>query len=114
MKLIFERSSEIIYRWCVQRYEPIFGNMPSKVGNIQEDVLGYHAVVDILYSDTVARMVVPHGKHATFNLRILFLKLLVAHDGWCPVLVELLTVQVVVVVTCGRHDILLRSLRRLL
>ena len=59
-ELIFRRSVDIIYRWCVQRYEPIFGDMPEKAGNLQEDIPGYHAAADLDEQKRTFRMKVRH------------------------------------------------------
>ena len=59
-QLIFERCSSILYRWCLQRYEPIFGDMPSEVGSIQKDLPGYHAAVDMDAGKLTFRMKVRH------------------------------------------------------
>ena len=58
--LIFERCCTILYRWCQQRYEPIFGDMPSEVGNIRKDLPGYHAAVDMDEEKMTFRMKVRH------------------------------------------------------
>ena len=66
---------------------------------------GEEAVMDVLDGDTVAHMVVPHGKHTTQNGGVFLLEDSLAHVGGRPLLIEILGIQVVVVVTGGRHDV---------
>ncbi len=59
-EVIFRRSVETIYQWCVQRYEPIFGDMPRQAGGMELDIAGYHAAVETDWEKRIFRMKVRH------------------------------------------------------
>ena len=60
------------------------------------------AVMDILDCDAIACYVIPYGKHATLYGGVFLLKCMIAYDGRCPVLVEILTVEIIVIISSGR------------
>ena len=62
-------------------------------------------MVYVVGRDTIAMMVVPYGKHTTENVGIVLLELNATDVGRCPAVIEILAVQIVVVVTCCRHDV---------
>ena len=63
------------------------------------------AVVDVFDGNAIAGVVVPNGKHTSLDGGVVFFKLLTADDGGSPRVVEVFGVEIVVVVTCGGHDI---------
>ena len=62
-------------------------------------------MVDILNGNAVAHVVVPYGKHAAQDSRIFLLEDSLSHMGRRPLLIEVLSVQVVVVITGSRHNV---------
>ena len=62
-------------------------------------------MVDILCRDTVTTMVIPYSIHTTEDSRILFIENFLAYMSWCPVFIQVLAVQIVVVITGSRHDV---------
>ena len=62
-------------------------------------------MVNVLDCNAVAHMVVPYSKHAAFNHRVVLFKGLFANDCRCPLLINTLAIQVVIVITGGRDDI---------
>ncbi|MDD3796603.1 MAG: hypothetical protein PHE06_11680 [Lachnospiraceae bacterium] len=44
-ELIFERASEYIYRWIVQKYGDLFKDMPQEISAYHADVLAYHVTI---------------------------------------------------------------------
>ena len=66
---------------------------------------GEYAMMDVLHRDAVAGVVVPDSKHTTNDGGVVVLELHAAHLCRRPMLVKVLAVEVVVVVTCGGHDI---------
>ena len=49
--------------------------------------------------------VVPQGKHAPIDERVLVWEMHIANQRWLPMLEEMLLVEIVVVVARSRHDI---------
>ena len=63
------------------------------------------AVVNIFCTDTIAYMVVPYGEHSSYHGRIAFLELHAADNGRCPIVVEIMAVEIIVIVAGSRHDV---------
>ena len=62
-------------------------------------------MVNVFHGNAIAIMVVPYGKHSSFYLRVLFFKTFVANLCGSPILIEVFTIQVIIIIASGRNDI---------
>ena len=62
-------------------------------------------MVDILCRDTITTMVIPYRIHTTEDSWILFIENFLAYMSRCPVFIQVLAIQIVVVITGSRHDV---------
>ena len=61
--------------------------------------------MNVFHGYAVAGVVVPYGEHTAEDGRVLFVECAVADGCRRPVFVEILAVEIIVIIACGRHDI---------
>ena len=62
-------------------------------------------MMNIFHCDAVTHMVVPHCKHATLYGWVVFIEMLTPNHSRCPIIVQVLAIQIVVIISGSRHYI---------
>ena len=61
--------------------------------------------MNVLGRDTVTAMVVPYGIHTAKDGRIFLFEHFLAYMSRCPIIIKMFTIQIIIIVTCLRHDV---------